>query len=71
MHLFLALALFAAPAPLPSILADLLAPPAVPNMSTAPRVADSCCKHCSKGQPCGDSCISRNKQCNKGSGCAC
>lgn len=31
----------------------------------------SCCKHCSKGQPCGDSCISRNKTCHQPPGCAC
>lgn len=30
-----------------------------------------CCKHCSKGKACGDSCISRSKSCNKGPGCAC
>ncbi len=31
----------------------------------------SCCKVCSKGKPCGDSCISRSKTCHKGIGCAC
>lgn len=31
----------------------------------------ACCKVCKKGQPCGDSCISREKQCRKGPGCAC
>lgn len=31
----------------------------------------SCCKVCSKGKACGDSCISRDKQCRKGLGCAC
>lgn len=36
------------------------------------RVYDAaCCKVCKKGQPCGDSCISREKQCRKGPGCAC
>ena len=30
-----------------------------------------CCKYCSKGQPCGDTCISRNKTCHVGGGCAC
>lgn len=30
-----------------------------------------CCKVCSKGKACGDSCISRSKVCHKGSGCAC
>lgn len=31
----------------------------------------ACCKYCSSGQPCGDSCISWNKTCRKGRGCAC
>jgi hypothetical protein len=31
----------------------------------------ACCKVCSKGKACGDSCISRDKQCHKGVGCAC
>ena len=35
------------------------------------RIADACCKHCSKGKACGDSCISRDKSCRKGAGCAC
>ncbi len=30
-----------------------------------------CCKTCSKGKACGDSCISRSKSCHKGPGCAC
>ena len=30
-----------------------------------------CCKICSKGKACGDSCISRDKECHKGKGCAC
>jgi hypothetical protein len=30
-----------------------------------------CCKHCTTGCPCGDSCISCAKQCHKGRGCAC
>lgn len=34
-------------------------------------VAASCCKQCSKGKACGDSCISRDKSCRKGPGCAC
>ena len=34
----------------------------------APR---ECCKICKKGKACGDSCISRDKDCNKPPGCAC
>lgn len=30
-----------------------------------------CCKVCSKGQACGNTCISRSKNCHKGRGCAC
>ena len=30
-----------------------------------------CCKVCSKGKACGDSCISKKYNCKKGSGCAC
>lgn len=30
-----------------------------------------CCKMCSKGKACGDSCISRSYTCHKGPGCAC
>ena len=31
----------------------------------------ACCKMCNKGKACGDSCISRDKTCRKGAGCAC
>ena len=31
----------------------------------------SCCKYCSTGKACGDSCISRSYNCSKGVGCAC
>jgi hypothetical protein len=30
-----------------------------------------CCKVCDKGKACGNSCISRAKNCHKGRGCAC
>lgn len=33
--------------------------------------AKGCCKICSKGKACGNSCIARDKTCHKGSGCAC
>ena len=32
---------------------------------------DSCCKHCSTGKACGDSCISMSYTCHKPAGCAC
>jgi hypothetical protein len=34
-------------------------------------VERTCCKICSRGCPCGDSCISCSKTCHKGRGCAC
>ena len=30
-----------------------------------------CCKVCSKGKACGNTCISRSYTCHKGRGCAC
>lgn len=30
-----------------------------------------CCRRCSKGKACGDSCINRNYTCHKPRGCAC
>jgi hypothetical protein len=33
--------------------------------------AAQCCKICSKGQACGNTCISRTKTCHKDRGCAC
>jgi hypothetical protein len=37
----------------------------------AAEVGYRCCKVCKKGKACGDSCISRDKECHKGPGCAC
>lgn len=34
-------------------------------------VAQACCKRCSKGCPCGNSCISCSKTCRQPPGCAC
>jgi hypothetical protein len=42
----------------------------VPTPYSAPSVR-TCCKICSKGKACGDSCIARNETCHKGVGCAC
>lgn len=33
--------------------------------------ADRCCKVCSKGKPCGDTCIAQDKNCHLPPGCAC
>ena len=43
---------------------------AAPVCGTA-YAAEACCKKCSKGKACGDSCIARDKKCTKGKGCAC
>lgn len=42
-----------------------------PEPEPDPEPARSCCKVCSRGCPCGDSCISCSKTCRKGPGCAC
>lgn len=33
--------------------------------------ARACCKICTKGKACGNSCIAKSKTCHKGKGCAC
>lgn len=45
-----------------------------PIMSEAAELAQqgkSCCKHCTKGQPCGNTCISTKSKCKSPPGCAC
>jgi hypothetical protein len=42
-----------------------------PCMSAAAAQGRYCCKHCSTGKACGNSCIARWKTCHKGRGCAC
>lgn len=44
------------------------APEQPPPKEPAPK---SCCKTCSKGKACGNSCISRQLTCHKPPGCAC
>ena len=34
-------------------------------------IDSSCCKYCTIGKACGDSCINVNYECYKGKGCAC
>lgn len=48
--------------------------PGRPPMSEALELAQqgkSCCKHCTKGQPCGNTCISAKAKCKSPPGCAC
>lgn len=66
---FWASAADAAPLTLEQVRSALV--PTAGESSTRPLMAQACCKRCSKGQPCGDSCISREKTCHKGPGCAC
>ena len=62
-------------APLPAWVPAVVAPPTsaapswTPNPTPVP--SRSCCKICTKGKACGDSCISRSYTCRKGPGCAC
>ena len=56
-------------ASLPSALVDTTQLRAEAPRSCVPR--DQCCKVCSKGKACGNSCIRRDYTCRKGSGCAC
>jgi hypothetical protein len=62
----------AAPKPAPPAAAATSTPPPVAVPPVAPKPATvACCRRCSAGKPCGDSCISRDKNCNVGPGCAC
>jgi hypothetical protein len=38
---------------------------------TCRRATGSCCKVCTDGKACGDSCIAKSSTCNVGGGCAC
>lgn len=51
-----------APAPVPA---------EKPNPPVEQEVKTTCCKICTKGKACGDSCISKSYTCHKGPGCAC
>lgn len=43
-----------------------------PVTSASPLCAEGmCCKTCKAGKPCGDSCIAKDKACDKPKGCAC
>ena len=45
-----------------------LAPTVTPSGEAC---AEKCCKICTKGKACGDSCIAAGETCTKGAGCAC
>ena len=40
-------------------------------MAVGASAAAECCKTCTKGKACGDTCISKDYECTKPSGCAC
>jgi hypothetical protein len=47
---------------------------ALPTIEALTQLAqrqDTCCKHCTKGQPCGNTCISAKAKCKQPPGCAC
>lgn len=59
-----------------SIIIALLAlaasiPASACGTGTGPDGQTRCCKICSAGKACGDSCIAKNEACHKGAGCAC
>lgn len=60
------------PIPLPT-LEPTAVPVVVPTAAPPPpqQPARSCCKICTTGKACGNSCISRNKTCHQPAGCAC
>jgi hypothetical protein len=63
----------ATPFPTPTIVPTWTPIPV--RVATIPSLSpntSSCCKHCGpNSKACGDSCISKNKNCKKGPGCAC
>lgn len=42
-----------------------------PTLTELAQRQDACCKHCTKGQPCGNTCISAKARCKSPPGCAC
>lgn len=53
----------------------LLVAPAPASTSQTPipgtQIAQACCKVCSKGKACGDSCVAADRTCRQPPGCAC
>jgi hypothetical protein len=41
------------------------------NLTELAQQQDRCCKRCTKGQPCGNTCISAKAKCKSPPGCAC
>jgi len=57
----------------PAAAATATRPPAVVAPTTAPSKpsTSACCRRCTTGRACGDTCISASRNCNVGPGCAC
>jgi hypothetical protein len=53
------------------LVVPLIASATAPMLSACGGGAGNCCKVCSEGEACGDSCIAKNETCTKGAGCAC
>jgi hypothetical protein len=49
----------------------LSAAPILTSCGDGPTSSGTCCKVCTTGKPCGDTCIAKNETCHKGRGCAC
>jgi hypothetical protein len=53
------------------LLAPLMVSASVPLLNGCGGGGDGCCKVCSEGKACGDSCIAADQTCNTVGGCAC
>lgn len=42
-----------------------------PLLGACERSSTGCCRVCTTGKACGDTCIDRSSTCNRGAGCAC
>ncbi len=45
--------------------------PLIPFTTACDSTDSGCCRICTTGKACGDSCIAQNETCRVGSGCAC
>lgn len=54
-----------------SVIVCLLLAGAAPLTVACSDATGACCKTCTTGKACGDSCIATNLTCNVGPGCAC
>jgi hypothetical protein len=52
-------------------LPELLAAPPALRQTPIPTPAPGCCRVCTRGKACGNTCIARNLTCHVGPGCAC